>query len=369
VNQAATHPLRRAAAVGAAGLATLIAFALAGALAVWPAEYVYRTLVWMESDVGDRFRFPAREIAARPGAPELAAAPAPERVRAAFATARPGTQLDDWLAAQNTLGFVVLQQGRVLFEGYYNGHTRDERATSFSAAKSILATLAAAAAEDGKLDLDAPITRLLPELLARDARFERFTARHLLGMRKGIRYRETGLPNGDDAKTYYWPDLRALALEQTQVLTAPDPGWLYNNYHPLLVGLLVERATGMPVAKYLEQRLWQPAGLAAGASWSLDSERSGFEKMESGVNARTLHFARLGQLMLAGGVAADGRRVLAERTVRMLTSAEGSAALVACRASITSCSGGASATRAGATRTTPTASTASSSSSRRPAAS
>ena len=86
------------------------------------------------------------------------------------------------------------------------------------------------------------------------------------------------------------------------------------------------RATGMPVANYLEQRLWQPAGLAAG-SWSLDSGRSGFEKMESGVNARTLDFARFGQLMLDGGVAADGRRVLAERTVRMLTSPEGAAPL------------------------------------------
>lgn len=221
----------------------------------------------------------------------------------------------------------MLQHGRVLHESYYLGHGRDDRATSFSVAKSFLSTLVLAAVEDGLIDLDEPITRRLPELRARDPRFDRFTVRHLLGMRAGIRYVETGLPNGDDAKTYYWPDLRQLALQHTQVESEPAPGWLYNNYHPLLLGLLLERATGMPVARYMAQRLWQPAGFAAAASWSLDSVDTGFEKLESGINARVLDFARLGQLMLDGGVAADGRRVLSEASVHQLTAPEGAADL------------------------------------------
>jgi CubicO group peptidase (beta-lactamase class C family) len=324
---ATRRPLLRAAVSVALGIAALLVLTLGWALTVYPAQYVYRTLVWMESDVDDRFRFPPREIAAHTGARELPSDPQPARVRAAFAASMPGQELDGWLAAQQTMGLVVLQHGRVIFEGYYNGHQREERATSFSSAKSILSTLVAAAAEDGLLDLDEPITKRLPELRARDPRFERFTVRHLLGMRQGIRYRETGLPNGDDAKTYYWPDMRALALQETVIASDPAPGWRYNNYHPLLVGLLLERATGMPVAKYLEQRLWQPTGMAAGASWSLDSKASGFEKMESGVNARTIDFARFGQLMLERGVAADGRRVLKELTVRQLTGPEGAADL------------------------------------------
>lgn len=311
----------------AALFALAAALVVALALALYPAQYVYRTFVWMESDVDDRLRFPAREIEAQPGGRELPVAAQAARVQAAFAATMPEARLDDWMAAQQTLGFVVLQHGRVVFEQYYNGHARDERATSFSAAKSILATLVVAAAEDGLLALDEPITKRLPELRARDARFERFTVRHLLGMRTGIRYRETGLPNGDDAKTYYWPDLRALALQNTQVAGEPGTDWLYNNYHPLLAGLLLERATGMPVAKYLEQRLWQPAGMPAPASWSLDSSESGFEKMESGVNARILDFARFGQLMLDGGRALDGRRVLGEAAVRQLTGPQGAAAL------------------------------------------
>ena len=35
----------------------------------------------------------------------------------------------------------------------------------------------------------------------------------------------------------------------------------YNNYHPILEGMILERVTGMPVAKYLEKTIWQPLGM------------------------------------------------------------------------------------------------------------
>src|SRR5690606_267384 len=108
-------PLRlalRAAGFAAAALAALLAVAVGWALVLYPAPYVWRTLVWMDADVGDQHRFPAREIAARAGATELPGAPAPGRVHAAFEAALPGEAMDDWLAAQHTLGFVVLQHGR-----------------------------------------------------------------------------------------------------------------------------------------------------------------------------------------------------------------------------------------------------------------
>jgi CubicO group peptidase (beta-lactamase class C family) len=57
----------------------------------------------------------------------------------------------------------------------------------------------------------------------------------------------------------------------------------------------------MPVATYLERRLWQPLGMEADGSWSLDSRRSGFEKMESGLNGRAIDFAKLGVLYARGG--------------------------------------------------------------------
>jgi CubicO group peptidase (beta-lactamase class C family) len=75
----------------------------------------------------------------------------------------------------------------------------------------------------------------------------------------------------------------------------------YNNYNPLLLGMVVERATGMSVSEYVSTRLWEPLGAEADASWSLDSERAGFEKMESGFNATPVDYARFGLMYLHSG--------------------------------------------------------------------
>jgi CubicO group peptidase (beta-lactamase class C family) len=304
--------------------AALLAAALVLALIVYPPAYVWRTLSLGDADVDDQFVFPKRAVKAGPDAVEMPVALQPERVQQAFALAVPGQRLESWLAAQGSQGFVVLQRGRVIYEGYFNGHRRDDPATSFSVAKSVLGTLVDLAVAEGRIgSLDDPLTKYLPELRQRDLRFERITLRHLVNMAGGMHYTEYPFLTADGAKTYYWPDLRTLALQHTRIERLPGEVWLYNNYHPLLIGLVLERSTGMPVSTWLAQRLWRPSGMAADASWSLDSEATGFEKLESGINARTLDFARFGQLFLDQGVALDGRRVLSADMVRNATSPDG----------------------------------------------
>ncbi len=89
-------------------------------------------------------------------------------------------------------------------------------------------------------------------------------------MTSGIRYDEAAWYNGDDALTYYFDDLRSLALGRTKIEQPPGEVWLYNNYNPLLLGLILERATGVHVADYLAQKLWSRIGTEFPASWSLD---------------------------------------------------------------------------------------------------
>jgi CubicO group peptidase (beta-lactamase class C family) len=141
-------------------------------------------------------------------------------------------------------------------------------------------------------------------------------------MSSGIAYTERGLPWSDDATTYYAPDLRAAALS-AQVQSAPGRAWHYNNYNPLLMAMVLERATGQPVADYMQQVLWQPMGAARDASWSLDSKESGFEKSESGVNATARDFARFGHLFASDGRAL-GRQVVPRWWVRRATAEDAS---------------------------------------------
>ncbi|WP_043499235.1 serine hydrolase domain-containing protein [Georgenia sp. SUBG003] len=94
--------------------------------------------------------------------------------------------------------------------------------------------------------------------------------------------------------------------------------FLYNNYNPLLTGMVLERATGSSVAQYMAEVLWQPMGAGADGSWSIDSAGSGFEKMESGVNARAMDYARFGYLVAHEG-AVGGRQVVRAEWLRRAT--------------------------------------------------
>jgi CubicO group peptidase (beta-lactamase class C family) len=218
--------------------------------------------------------------------------------------------LDDFLEQTQTQAFIVIQNDVVLYERYFNGASRDTIVTSFSCAKQWDSALIGAAIDDGYIQsVDDPITDYLPELAERDPAFSRITIYDLLRMSSGIEYDGLGGLDGDDSKTYYYPDLRKLALEETTVVDSPGSGFLYNNYHPLLMGIILERATGMSVTDYLEARIWQPIGMEFDGSWSLDSEASGFEKMESGINGRAIDFAKFGRLFLNNGVW-DGTQVL-----------------------------------------------------------
>jgi CubicO group peptidase (beta-lactamase class C family) len=88
----------------------------------------------------------------------------------------------------------------------------------------------------------------------------------------------------------------------------------------LLLGLVLERTVRTSVSDFMATRLWKPLGAEADATWNLDSERSGFEKMESGLNARAVDYARFGLLFLHNGEW-NGRRIVSREWVRAATRA------------------------------------------------
>ena len=281
-----------------------------------------RAVAWGESDTGDQFRFPARDVPAGTEVSPLPPGDPPAFLDDPVNLGDTGVPLERWLSVTETRALLVVQHDRLVHEWYAAGVDGQDRQTSFSAAKSFVSTLVGIAVDEGLIrSIADPVTAYLPELAERDPRFEDITLRDLLTMSSGLRYVEEGLPWSDDALTYYGTDLRGLALEHTEVQEPPGTTWHYNNYNPLLLGLVLERATGMPVSDYLATRLWQPLGAEADASWSLDSDASGFEKLESGVNARPRDFARFGLMMLHDG-RWNGRQIVSSGWVREATASD-----------------------------------------------
>jgi CubicO group peptidase (beta-lactamase class C family) len=284
-------------------LVGLLALFLAIAMLVYPPEYIYRTMVWRGSDAFDWQKFPSHPLTAAPTAYYFEAAPDP-RVEEIFGSL---TGTDDWnsfLEANDTQAFIIIQDGAILYENYFNDTQRDSIVTSFSVAKSFTSALVGIAIDEGYIaSVDDPITKYLPELVERDPRFDEITIHHLLLMASGLEYKAFCplLFNSDDILTTYYPDQRKAALKFTKIIDPPGVYYRYNKYHPQLLGMILERATGMPVTTYLQTRIWDKLGMEFGGSWSTDSKASDFEKMETGVNARAIDFAKFGVLFLNGG--------------------------------------------------------------------
>jgi CubicO group peptidase (beta-lactamase class C family) len=315
--------------IGAGSLLLLALVAVVAGYLSAPNFYLTRVIFWGESDYKDLEKFPARTIHKAPPTFTFDQLPADNpyasQIEAIGDDATDG-RVEDYLEASGTTTFLVVRDDELLYEKYFNGYDKDSLQTSFSMAKSYASALVGIAIDEGYIkSVDEPITNYIPELLKKDERFKSITIRHLLTMSSGIKYEEGGdLPWGeeaDDTKTYYATNLRELALN-CQIEGKPGEYFEYNNYNPLLVGMIVERATGMPVSRFLQEQLWKPVGMEADGSWSLDSKKSGFEKMESGVNARARDFARFGMLFAKEGRNWEGEQLISRSWVEESTRAD-----------------------------------------------
>ncbi|SEW29966.1 serine hydrolase domain-containing protein [Chitinophaga arvensicola] len=211
------------------------------------------------------------------------------------------------LAKTGSTACIVMQRDRILLESYFNGYTADAINTSFSVAKSMTSVLMGVALEEGAVgSIQDTVASYIP--FFDSAGFRDITIAQLLQMCSGLEYREGITPWSDDARIYYGTALRQQALK-AKLIETPGSTYHYNNYNLLLLGMILEKATGQPVPDYFREKLWQYTGAAANASWSMDSRDAGFAKMESGFNATAMDFLRFGALCLDNG-RVNGRQVV-----------------------------------------------------------
>ena len=230
--------------------------------------------------------------------------------------------------------------------GYANFPAKIEATTDTlfqigSMSKVWTATLAMQLVDEGKLDLDAPVADVLPELRLADAEVAKtVTMRHLLNHTSGIDgdvFTDTG--RGDDCVEKY------VALLSEQKQNHPlGATWSYCNAGFVLAGRVIEKLTGLTWDAALRQKIYAPLGLkhtvtlpeeallfrtAAGhvdvagdpvlaQVWQLPRSL-GPAGLICSTPADVLAFARM---HLAGGLAADGTRVLSAESAQAMTRLE-----------------------------------------------
>ncbi|MDE7395912.1 MAG: beta-lactamase family protein, partial [Clostridiales bacterium] len=270
-------------------------------MCMYSPRFLGRALAHWDSSVTDYKIFPSREIK-KSGKPYVYQKEINDELDG-ITVQHKGKQkaLREFVKATKTTSFIIVRNDKIVYEQYANGYDENSVNTSFSMAKSVVSLLVGKAIENGCIEsVGEPIENYIPEFAGKA--IGKTTIEDLLLMRSDIAYDEDKfLWFGDDSLTYWHDDLRTLALSHTKLTSKYGGKFHYNNYHPLLLGIILERSTGVSVSRFFEQEIWQKIGAEHDASWSLDSKKHGFEKMESGINFRAADFLKIGSIVLHGG--------------------------------------------------------------------
>lgn len=199
-----------------------------------------------------------------------------------------------------TQAFLVIKDGQIVYEKFWGEHDTSTVSNSFSAAKTIVSMLVGIAIKEGKIQsIDEPVGNYLPAYS--EGEKSKITLRHLLYMASGLEWGESGAnPLSHNAESYYGNDLERLVYG-LDVVAKPNEMFLYQSGNSQLLGFILEKATGMKISDYAQEKLWDKIGAEHKAYWSLD-RKNGNEKAFCCWYAAARDFAKLGQLMANKGV-------------------------------------------------------------------
>jgi CubicO group peptidase (beta-lactamase class C family) len=232
--------------------------------------------------------------------------------------------LDDYLSRNPTTGLLIARGDTIFVERYQYGRTDRDRFTSWSMAKTVTAMLVGIAIDEGRIrSVDDLAAVYVPALAGTE--YGRTSLRHLLQMSSGVRFNEDFSPG------FLTEDVIQIILD---TFMRVGPGGLgavtsfndrerpagtkfsYSSVETLVLGFVLAHAIGQPVAEYLQEKIWQPMGAEADATWLVDN--SGQEATHCCLNAVLRDYARLG-LLLAHDGDWRGRQVIPAAWVREAT--------------------------------------------------
>jgi len=212
-------------------------------------------------------------------------------------------ELTDSLLAKidsnNTHAFLVIQDGKIIYEKYFDGYTKDSISGSFSAAKSIISMLVGIALGEGKIkSLDEPVGTYVPHFKEGD--LAKIRIKDLLTMSSGTSYNESDQSYlGLTAKMYYADDQEYVV----NLMEAKEPAgvnWEYRSGDTQVLGLVVEKAFGKNISELTSEYFMKPMGAENDAKWLLDGD-SKHEKAFCCFNGVARDYARFGELMRTNG--------------------------------------------------------------------
>lgn len=207
----------------------------------------------------------------------------------------------DLMNRSRTNGLLVIKDGKIVNEQYFNGNDACTRFTSWSIAKSYVSTLVGIAVDEGKIkSMDDIITDYVPEL--KGSGYEEATIRDVLQMSSGINWDEDySNPNSD-----IWRMMQDVVFNNMPLkdfikdLKGGQPHTFnYKSADAQVLAFLVENVNRKPLHEVLSEKLWKPLGMTSDAYLNQDLHHN--DVGLSFINAPLRDLAKLGQLFLQDG--------------------------------------------------------------------
>ena len=210
--------------------------------------------------------------------------------------------LQEGIAHFHTDGLLILHDGKVLFEQYWNGNTKDSKHISFSVAKSYLSALVGIAFDENLINsMDDTVEKYLPEF--KGTGYEGVTIKNLLQMSSGIAFNEDYADPNSDINKFGRATAKGMSFKEFAMgLKNGREQGTYNHYVSLdsqVLALIVESVTNMPLRDYLYKKIWSKIGTESDAYYITDN--SGADMALGGLNATLRDYAKFGYLYLNNG--------------------------------------------------------------------
>lgn len=214
-----------------------------------------------------------------------------------------------------TDGFMVLKDGKIAYERYFNNMTARTPHLSQSVAKSVTGTVFGILAARGVVDPKKLVTDYLPELAVTG--WHGASLQHVLDMTSGVRFSEAytdpysdigqvdvasgwkPVPSGTEP-SFQWPEnVFELILRLTGTTRPHGTAFEYRSIETDVLAFVMERATGKRLPQLVSEELWQKIGAEESAFFTVDS--AGYALADGGFNATLHDYARFGQTILEDG--------------------------------------------------------------------
>ena len=206
-------------------------------------------------------------------------------------------EISAYAQAGDSSALLVMHQGKLIWEQYWQGFEPTDTFNSMSMSKTIVALLIGIAIDEGKIKSELePVANYIPEW--QDER-HKITIQDLLYMQSGLRNWDSAEnPASDLVRMYAGTNVDAVALD-VPTEQPPQQVFNYNNANTQILSEIIKRATGVKYADYLSSKLWQPLQASDAFIW-LDRP-NGNIKAFCCLFATPKDWAKIGQLFLNRG--------------------------------------------------------------------